>query len=681
MKKLNLVSIATSIALFAGVAQADTFDVIVKWHNQSDYQAAFDTPKQQLTRAKQMQKSVAAVKASKSIANPVQGVNALSGYTLEHIRSGANRTDRYQVEAERFEDVQQALMATGYFEYVSLNATYTVDPIAVDPSQIAMPKVQKMQAKAKGLAQAQSVETNAFNDPYFPQQVVFQPQGRYTMGAAGFLDAMNYVSANKQMTGKVRVAVLDQGKWQHEDMTWSEDEVDMLSGRTDANCATADATDSGNDVICAAADYIVGTRDNDATAKSWAFSFDGNGNPTTDGEIVVMSHGLLVSSVIAAKNNNGVGIVAANDDGDVELVPVRVLGRTGGKDSDIIDGIYWSAGMSVPDVEDISAPVDIINMSLGGIDSNGCSAALQEAIDYAYERGITVVVAAGNDSIDVKNFSTGSCDNILTVGAHTLSGEITSFSNFGEGVDVTMLGDAVYAARISNGIYKGTASNIEQACIRPDGTIGGADACYWPAAGTSIATPLAAAMIAQIKMVKPELSPDELMAIARNTAGSYDVNEIGQTTLRKSLFPNAGAGNAYKSVASTFSTEQIETGTVAHQFAYVMNDDQELYLDAMADTIGKDTVCNSYQANFGYFDKPVENVHYEIYQSNSQDATLTTSNSEYIPPVGGGVLEYPQTTVNMQSSTRLGVRACKSGNCGDIFELDLTSAQKPTYCL
>jgi serine protease len=334
--------------------------------------------------------------------------------------------------------------------------------------------------------------------------------------------------------------------------------------------------------------------------------------------------------------------------------------------------------MSIPDVEDISSPVDIINMSLGGNDANGCSDALQEAVDYAYAQGINVVVSAGNSTLDAENFTT-SCDNLLNVGAHTASGEMTSFSNFGELIDVSMLGSGVYTAFVNSNIYEQDANNA--ACVKEDGTLAGTDGCYGTVSGTSISAPLVAAMVAQIKLVKPELNPAEIMAIVKTTAVKYDENESGQETARKTLFPNAGAGNAMNAVASTFSSAQIEVGHVAHQFAHIINADQELYLDAMVDVIGKETACNSYQASFGYFDSPVATVHYEIYQSNTQDSELTPSNAEYLVPVGGGVLEYPSATVNMQGTTRLGVRACKDGSCGDIFELDLASAQKPTYCL
>ena len=202
MKKLNLIAIATTMVLLSITAQADTFSLVVKWKNQADYQAAFDTPKQRVLRAKQAQKSASNTRVAtktKTVVSPMAKVSDLSGYALEHVRSGANRTDTYTVEADSFDAAKQALMATGYFEYVSPNTFYKSEPIKfVAPSKAA---------KSSGAYQAQGLETYAFNDPYFSQQVVFQPQGNYTMGAGNFLAAMDYVAANKQLSREVRVAV------------------------------------------------------------------------------------------------------------------------------------------------------------------------------------------------------------------------------------------------------------------------------------------------------------------------------------------------------------------------------------------------------------------------------------------------------------------------------------------
>ena len=48
------------------------------------------------------------------------------------------------------------------------------------------------------------------------------------------------------------------------------------------------------------------------------------------------------------------------------ILPVRVLGKCGGYDSDIIDGMAWAGGLDVPGVPVNPTPAHVINMSLGG---------------------------------------------------------------------------------------------------------------------------------------------------------------------------------------------------------------------------------------------------------------------------------------------------------------------------
>ena len=59
-------------------------------------------------------------------------------------------------------------------------------------------------------------------------------------------------------------------------------------------------------------------------------------------------HGTQVSGLIAAITQNGIGMAGAAP--GVRVLPVRVLGKCGGHDSDIIAGMRWAAGLSVPGV-------------------------------------------------------------------------------------------------------------------------------------------------------------------------------------------------------------------------------------------------------------------------------------------------------------------------------------------
>ena len=59
-------------------------------------------------------------------------------------------------------------------------------------------------------------------------------------------------------------------------------------------------------------------------------------------------HGTQTLGLIGATTNNGHGIASVSH-GGVKVMPVRVLGKCGGVDSDIIAGIRWAAGLSTGD--------------------------------------------------------------------------------------------------------------------------------------------------------------------------------------------------------------------------------------------------------------------------------------------------------------------------------------------
>ena len=72
-------------------------------------------------------------------------------------------------------------------------------------------------------------------------------------------------------------------------------------------------------------------------------------------------------------------------------MPVTVLGADGtGQDSDIIAGVVWAADHGA----------DVILMAFS---NPGYSAALQAAIDYAWDQGVVLVAATGNDGVSTRD--------------------------------------------------------------------------------------------------------------------------------------------------------------------------------------------------------------------------------------------------------------------------------------
>ncbi len=96
------------------------------------------------------------------------------------------------------------------------------------------------------------------------------------------------------------------------------------------------------------------------------------------------SHGTHVAGTIGQETNNGTGVAGIAH--SAWILPVKVLNRNGfGSNATLAAGIRWAADNGA----------DIINMSLG---SSKGGRALQAAVEYAYDKGVVLVAASGNDA-------------------------------------------------------------------------------------------------------------------------------------------------------------------------------------------------------------------------------------------------------------------------------------------
>ncbi len=219
-------------------------------------------------------------------------------------------------------------------------------------------------------------------------------------------------------------------------------------------------------------------------------------------------HGTHVAGTVGAGlSNNGAGV--AGGAWDVKIVPVRALGKCGGRLTDINDGIRWAGGL-VPafDGEGNEVwndnPADIINLSIGLFEF--CPASLQEAINAVTERGAVVVSAAGNARVDTRFYSPGGCQNVISVAAGDARGQITPYSNYGSEVDVLAPGGDLGRDDNGDGRPDGILSTrLATNCFDPV-TGDPVDTCFYAfEQGTSMAAPHVSAALALIKSSDPEL--------------------------------------------------------------------------------------------------------------------------------------------------------------------------------
>src|SRR3569833_1188675 len=88
-------------------------------------------------------------------------------------------------------------------------------------------------------------------------------------------------------------------------------------------------------------------------------------------------HGTRTAGILAGVANNSTGIAGIS--WGARVLPVRVLGKCGGTESDILAGMRWAAGLHVDGVPDNAHPAQIVNMSLGG--TGACTSAQQIVIN------------------------------------------------------------------------------------------------------------------------------------------------------------------------------------------------------------------------------------------------------------------------------------------------------------
>ena len=340
-----------------------------------------------------------------------------------------------------------------------LRNTSTDDAVIQTSKSLNKYQAKEFMEKVASDPDVASVEPDYINHPAYLQDVTFtyndpqySKQWNLTNPTTG---VQNTGNARLRRGAYVKVAVLDTGYVPHPDlvtgMANGYDFVsDPLSAR-DGDGRDPNPKDEGD-----YAPYNLCKDQANAHTSTW--------------------HGTSVAGIIGARGGNGMGIVGTADLARVQ--PVRVLGRCGGRTSDIADAIIWAAGGHVDGVPDNTYPAKIINMSLGTV--SRCPAAYQRAIDIARSKGAIVVAAAGNGNTEASKYAPANCRGVITVGATTKAGTRASFSNYGTRVNISAPGEDILTLSMNS-------------LNRPDYT----KFSYDYESGTSMAAPHVSALLAQ----------------------------------------------------------------------------------------------------------------------------------------------------------------------------------------
>jgi hypothetical protein len=315
-------------------------------------------------------------------------------------------------------------------------------------------------------------------------------------------------------------------------------------------------------------------------------------------------HGTLVSGVLGAAANNGIGIAGTN--WQITLMPLKALDSSGKGDVvAIAEAIVWATDHGA----------QFINLSIGGI-GFGHDTALANAVSYAFARNVLLVAAAGNDSS-----ATGSnldqspifpiCDDnnfnmVIGVAAIDKDDIKPEFSNYGRNcVDVVAPGKRILSTINFDPLSKKSAPNS-----------------YAYASGTSLGVPFVVGQAALIKALYPFATNVQIRDRIISTAEQIDnlnLTQCAGVSCRGLL--GAGRINVPKSLETAIAQNFSEGDLVKDQNT-----------GAVYQILGgQKRLVSPFVLNQKFSDRPVKIL-------NSNDLSTLPSGS-YITPIDGTLIK------------------------------------------
>ncbi len=222
-------------------------------------------------------------------------------------------------------------------------------------------------------------------------------------------------------------------------------------------------------------------------------------------------HGTVVAGIIAATGNNAAGVAGIN--WKAQIMPLKVLDDNGEGDTlKVVKAIDYA----------VKNGADIINLSFVGF---GFSRSLEQAIKRAYEAGVLIVAAGGNEQGERHGYYLDQtpmypvCHDgpngenwVIGVAATDSLDQKANFSSYGfKCIDISAPGVSIYNLTVFSPTH-----SIDGVYFNKyyDG--------YW--SGTSMATPMVAGELALIKAANPQLSPKEVTDIL--LASADDISRL-----------------------------------------------------------------------------------------------------------------------------------------------------------
>lgn len=376
--------------------------------------------------------------------------------------------------------------------------------------------------------------------------------------------------------------------------------------------------------------YLAPDLANTSFVPGWDF-INGDSHPNDDN-----SHGTHVTGTLAQSTNNLIGVAGVAY--GASIMPLKVLNNSGsGTDAGVANAIIWATDNGA----------DVINMSLGGPSP---SITLEQAVAYAYNNGVTIVAAAGNDGTNVVSYP-AAYEHVIAVGATDFNENLAYYSSYGPSLDIVAPGGDNRVDRNGDGFADGV---LQQ-------TFGSSrnDWAYYFFQGTSMASPHVAGVAALIISSGAATTPDEVRAALQSSAddlgasGRDDVFGYGLVNAAAALGWTAGPVDDPPTVSITSPVEGALVDGVVNLAANAGDDDAvtnvEFYVNDVL--VGSDNT-NPYEYSWNSAGVP-DGGPYTI-RARATDTALQTANDTVSVTVNN-VNEAPQITTSPVTSATVDV--------------------------
>jgi serine protease len=235
-----------------------------------------------------------------------------------------------------------------------------------------------------------------------------------------------------------------------------------------------------------------------------------------DAEITRSSwHGTATASLVGAATDNNIGMAGTAP--LVSVLPVRVLGKCFGRDSDIQAAMRWAAGIPVDGVPDNQNPAKVLNLSLGG-GVDPCNSLYQSVVNQVIAAGAVIVAAAGNSEGGAVG-SPANCPGVIAVMALRHVGTKVGFSDLGPEITIAAPGGNCVLEGATDPCLYPILAATNDGLLRPGGS-GWTDS-FDITVGTSFASPLVAGTVGLMFSATPSLTPGQIKTALSSSARPF----------------------------------------------------------------------------------------------------------------------------------------------------------------